>query len=496
MAQVFISYSRKDLTFVEHLISDLKKTGIDVWYDLSGLEGGSRWGIEIQNAVQNSDYVIVVLSPDAIASEWVEREYLLSNNLKKRLLPIMYRKCELPLSFLNVNYIDVQGENYSRNFEKITRFLDSKPLPLSSTNTPERTSQRKKAGVTSFAFFGVVVALGAAVLFFLFSTRDQNRGPDSSSINTPVQTANQPTSSPEASTNPMMTTSTPVQPNATLTKQPPTPAFMITSGPTQADVADQAVFIQSAMSGDMTGDGVSIDHALASDPNALVFAMPNFKRPDSHQEIPGVYNDNPICVWYRGSQWVILNQSPVAIPFRAAFNVQILSTGRDAFIHTATSSNTSDYWTAIDSPLASDPNALIFATFNFSASVGRGKYNDHPIGVLYTGTQWAIFNRDLYPMPEGAAFNVQIVNAGMNAFVHTATSSNTTANWTTIDDPLAYDPNVLVFAMPRGAPGSNGVKNDHVIGVWHNKTQWTIFNQDRVDMPEGTEFNILILNAN
>ncbi len=51
MAQVFISYSRKDLTFVEHLVSDLKETGIDVWYDLSGLEGGARWRIEIQNAI-------------------------------------------------------------------------------------------------------------------------------------------------------------------------------------------------------------------------------------------------------------------------------------------------------------------------------------------------------------------------------------------------------------------------------------------------------------
>ena len=54
MAQVFISYSRRDLPFVEQLVSDLKETGIDVWYDLSGLEGGSRFGIEIQNAIKKA----------------------------------------------------------------------------------------------------------------------------------------------------------------------------------------------------------------------------------------------------------------------------------------------------------------------------------------------------------------------------------------------------------------------------------------------------------
>jgi len=40
MSQVFISYSRRDLPFVENLVQDLKRVGLDVWYDLSGLEGG------------------------------------------------------------------------------------------------------------------------------------------------------------------------------------------------------------------------------------------------------------------------------------------------------------------------------------------------------------------------------------------------------------------------------------------------------------------------
>ena len=47
MTQVFISYSRKDLAFVERLAKDLKSAGLGVWFDLSGLDGGARWGQEI-----------------------------------------------------------------------------------------------------------------------------------------------------------------------------------------------------------------------------------------------------------------------------------------------------------------------------------------------------------------------------------------------------------------------------------------------------------------
>ena len=137
MTQVFISYSRKDQAFVERLVEDLKKTGLDVWYDLSGLEGGSRWRAEIQNAIKNSRYVLVVLSPDSIESEWVEREFLFASNLKLKIIPLLYRQCDLPMNYLNLNFIDVQGKKYPHNFKEIMEALDIKPAPGS---LPKKTS--------------------------------------------------------------------------------------------------------------------------------------------------------------------------------------------------------------------------------------------------------------------------------------------------------------------------------------------------------------------
>ena len=82
-----------------------------------------------------------------------------------------------------------------------------------------------------------------------------------------------------------------------------------------------------------------------------------------------------------------------------------------AFIHSADPSNTARSYTYPDDPLTNDrPEATLSVTQNWNPGGGRGVYNDHQIGTLYDETvqQWAIYNRDGAPMPEGASFNVAV----------------------------------------------------------------------------------------
>jgi hypothetical protein len=126
MTQVFISYSRKDLIFVERLAADLQAAGLQVWYDLSGLDGGTRWGREIQNSIEASQCFVVVLSPNSIDSEWVEKEFMYANSLKKKIIPLLYQPCKTPMWFINLHFIDVQGDNYDRNFWVILKAMGAK----------------------------------------------------------------------------------------------------------------------------------------------------------------------------------------------------------------------------------------------------------------------------------------------------------------------------------------------------------------------------------
>ena len=130
MTQVFISYSRKDLFFVERLAKDLQTAGLQVWYDLSGLEGGTRWGQEIQSAIEASQCFVVVLSPNSIASQWVEREFMYAESMKKKIIPLLYQPCKTPMWFINLHFIDVQGDNYDSHFWIILKAMGVKPGDL------------------------------------------------------------------------------------------------------------------------------------------------------------------------------------------------------------------------------------------------------------------------------------------------------------------------------------------------------------------------------
>jgi hypothetical protein len=123
MTKIFISYSRRDIDFVQRLAKDLQANGIEVWYDLSGLEVGTRWGKEIQNGIQQSQYFLAVLSPNSIESEWVEKEFFYANSLKLKIIPVLYRLCNLPVYFNNLHVIDMQGNNYELNLPELLKDL-------------------------------------------------------------------------------------------------------------------------------------------------------------------------------------------------------------------------------------------------------------------------------------------------------------------------------------------------------------------------------------
>jgi len=162
MAEVFISYSRKDLPFVKKLVADLEKTSLDVWYDVSDLGGGTRWRNEIEAAIKESHFVIVVLSPDSIASEWVEREFLFASKLKRKIIPLLYRQCELPLNYLDLNYIDVQGENYDQNFGEILKAVGAAKAVIPPSKI--RASLPKLKTEYTIAIIGGIATIIAALL--------------------------------------------------------------------------------------------------------------------------------------------------------------------------------------------------------------------------------------------------------------------------------------------------------------------------------------------
>jgi TIR domain len=92
--KVFISYSRKDEDFAQELLAGLEIMGFEPYLDKHDITAGEDWEARLGRLIEAADTVVFVISPDAVASERCAWEVERTVNLKKRLLPIVWRRVE------------------------------------------------------------------------------------------------------------------------------------------------------------------------------------------------------------------------------------------------------------------------------------------------------------------------------------------------------------------------------------------------------------------
>jgi TIR domain len=87
----FISYSRRDAEFAEHLLAGLKSLGVDAYLDRKDIAPGEAWRDRLGKLIAASDAVVFVLSPDSASSDICRWEAEQAHELGKRLLPVIRR---------------------------------------------------------------------------------------------------------------------------------------------------------------------------------------------------------------------------------------------------------------------------------------------------------------------------------------------------------------------------------------------------------------------
>jgi hypothetical protein len=86
--RVFVSYRRADAAVADGLLKRLESAGYGVWLDRSDIGGGSRWREEIEQALQQADTVIFLISQPALESDEVYRELARAIELGKTIVPL------------------------------------------------------------------------------------------------------------------------------------------------------------------------------------------------------------------------------------------------------------------------------------------------------------------------------------------------------------------------------------------------------------------------
>lgn len=126
-SSIFLSHNSSDKPFARRLAQDLDNQGVRFWLDEAEIKVGESLIEKIREGIDKVDYVAVLLSPDSVASTWVQREVDVAMNQeilgrRVKVLPIMYRECDPPGFLLGKKYADFTDESkYNDSFAELIR---------------------------------------------------------------------------------------------------------------------------------------------------------------------------------------------------------------------------------------------------------------------------------------------------------------------------------------------------------------------------------------
>ena len=89
--QVFISYSDSDSPLAARVSKALRKAGLQVWDPEVNVLPGDNWAAQVGQALEESDAMVVLLTPNSISSPHVKADmaYALgSKSYRNRLVPV------------------------------------------------------------------------------------------------------------------------------------------------------------------------------------------------------------------------------------------------------------------------------------------------------------------------------------------------------------------------------------------------------------------------
>jgi len=125
---IFISYSRQDSAYVKKLIRELERQELPYWLDDS-IDYSTSWLRVIERNLRSCEVFVLVMSPRAEESHWVENELLLALELKKPIFPLLLEG-DRWFAVTRFQIADVRGGELppSRFFERVRGTLSQETL--------------------------------------------------------------------------------------------------------------------------------------------------------------------------------------------------------------------------------------------------------------------------------------------------------------------------------------------------------------------------------
>jgi hypothetical protein len=128
---IFLSHNNADKAWTERLATAIEADNsgppLRVFFDKWDIQPGADIPAELEEGLQSSRYIGLVLSPESLASDWVSLErstaiYRDPSARSHHLIPLLRRECDIPDMLARLKYIDFRRE---QDFEaSVTELID------------------------------------------------------------------------------------------------------------------------------------------------------------------------------------------------------------------------------------------------------------------------------------------------------------------------------------------------------------------------------------
>jgi len=114
---VFMSYAHRDGSTMRRIVAKLRDAGLQVWTDELLEPGTPSWVKAIEDAIQSSVVVVVALTPNAMNSNFANKEILTAQDFGTPIVPLVCNGDEryvVPLTLRGVQWLDCRTEGEFR----------------------------------------------------------------------------------------------------------------------------------------------------------------------------------------------------------------------------------------------------------------------------------------------------------------------------------------------------------------------------------------------
>ncbi len=162
---IFMSYSRRELGFVDDLVSKLEDKKYKVWLDYRVLIPGTPWAGQIDKGLKEADTVLLVVSKASLASEFVALEWRHFLETNKRVILLIFEAVDVPTELEKYEWVDFRGD-YKAGLEELFSQLE-KPIQEEHP-VPEAGFKAPWVVWATIAFSVVVAVISLGAIWTLF----------------------------------------------------------------------------------------------------------------------------------------------------------------------------------------------------------------------------------------------------------------------------------------------------------------------------------------